>query len=61
MCRNMATSLPTPTRSIPRRCALLPRAARSRCHARKTLDIPFKMWEDGRKSLEQFVQQVSAP
>ena len=25
------------------------------------LDIPFKMWEDGRKSLEQFVQQVSAP
>ncbi len=25
------------------------------------LDIPFKMWEDGRKPLEQFVQQVGAP
>ncbi len=25
------------------------------------LDIPFKMWEDGRKALELFVQQVSAP
>jgi len=27
----------------------------------EALDTPFRMWEDGRKSLEQFVQRTSGP